>query len=143
MNTATESSHRDLALLVVEASRLFVERLHDVLDHVSGIRVAGVVDTEDAALAAVRGGGFDLILLDLDLRQGSGLSLLRAIARLAARPLAIVLANYDVAQYRRDAMALGAAYFFDKSKDIDQLPIVLEEIRETYSREDRGLSTLE
>ena len=135
MDTVTENAPRDLSMLVVEASQLFVERLREMLDEISGINVVAVVDTEDAGLAAVRNGGIDLILLDLDLRQGSGVGLLRAIGRLAAHPFAIVLANYDVARYRRNATASGAKYFLDKTKDMDQLPTVLEEIRETCSRE--------
>jgi two-component system, OmpR family, response regulator len=137
MNTGAQ---RDLSLLIVEASRLFVERLRDILDEIVGINVAAVVDTEDSGLAVVRDGGIDLILLDLDLRQGSGLGLLRAIARLAAPPPAIVVANYDVARYRHDAMAWGAKYFLDKTKDMDQLPSMLEGIRKVQSRDDLGPS---
>ena len=140
MNTGVQ---RNLSLLVVEASNLFVERLRDILDEIAGIKVAAVVDTEDSGLAAVRDGGIDLILLDLDLRQGSGLGLLRALARLGPAPLAIVIANYDVGRYRGDAMAFGARYFLDKTKDMDQLPSLLEDIRETYWREGRGPSNFE
>jgi len=128
----------DLSLLIVEASTLFVERLRDILDDVGGINIAAVVNTEDLGLAAVRDGSIDLVLLDLSLRQGSGFGLLRAIARLAVRPLTIVLADYDGDRYRRNAMAWGAKYFFDKTKDLDQLCTVLEGIRDTHARERTG-----
>ena len=43
--------------------------------------------------------------------------------------MVIVLTNYDLAEYRRAATAMGAEYFLDKARDMDQLPEIFEKIR--------------
>ena len=40
----------------------------------------------------------------------------------------IVLTNYDLAEYRRAAAALGATHFLDKLRDLDRLPYLLQQI---------------
>jgi DNA-binding NarL/FixJ family response regulator len=40
----------------------------------------------------------------------------------------IVLTNYDLAEYRRAAAALGAKHFLDKLRDFDRLPTLLQQI---------------
>jgi CheY-like chemotaxis protein len=54
----------------------------------------------------------DVVLLDLHLRQGTGFGVLRSIpADQAKKVVVIVLTNYDLAEYRRAAAALGATHF--------------------------------
>jgi hypothetical protein len=40
----------------------------------------------------------------------------------------VVLTNYDLPQYRDEALALGAAHFMDKIRDYHKLPDVLHEL---------------
>jgi DNA-binding NarL/FixJ family response regulator len=40
----------------------------------------------------------------------------------------IVLTNYAIPQYRDRSLALGADYFFDKSREYDRVRNVLEEL---------------
>jgi DNA-binding NarL/FixJ family response regulator len=54
---------------------------------------------------------------------------LRSIPADQARKLVvIVLTNYDLAEYRRAAAALGARHFLDKLRDFDRLPALLQQI---------------
>jgi hypothetical protein len=39
-----------------------------------------------------------------------------------------VLSNYDLAEYRRAAAALGAEYFLDKLREFDCLPRILRQL---------------
>ncbi len=126
-------SHRSLSVLLVEDSAVLVERLSEILTGISGLDLAGVVDTESAAIRIVGDGAIDVMLLDLHLRQGTGFGVLRAIARQPKRPVVVVLTNYDLAEYRRAATALGAEYFLDKARDLEQLPDVLDDIRAAFS----------
>ena len=131
MNTTTNetSAARDLSVLLVEDSALLVERLDEMLADIGGVRVVGAVDTEAAAVSAVNRSGCDVILLDLHLRQGTGFGVLRALAKCAQRPAVIVLTNYDLDEYRRVALSMGASYFLDKAQDMDRLSDMLGEIR--------------
>src|SRR5262245_17749299 len=123
-------SDRSLSLLLVEDSKLLAERLSELVAGISGLAIAAIVDSEAAALGAVNAGNVDVILLDLHLRDGTGFGVLRGIMRLARRPVVVALTNYDLAEYRRTATALGAQYFLDKVRDMDQLPGVMNKIRE-------------
>ena len=117
-------------MLLVEDSKLLAERLSELLTSIAGLDIAAIVDSETAALGVVNNESIDVILLDLHLRQGTGFGVLRGMTKLARRPVVIVLTNYDLAEYRRTATALGAEYFLDKVRDMDQLPGVMNKIRD-------------
>ena len=69
------------------------------------------------------------MLLDLQLKQGNGLGVLRAIG--PSRPHGakiLVLTTYAIPQYRDRSLALGADAFFDKSREYDRVKSVLEDL---------------
>lgn len=122
-------SSRNLSVLLVEDSRVLAERLRETLLSVPGVQLAGTVDSEADAVAALQRHPIDVLLLDLHLRQGTGFGVLRAIPNdQAKKVVVIVLTNYDLAEYRRAAAALGARYFLDKLRDFDRLPALLQQI---------------
>lgn len=122
-------SSRNLSVLLVEDSRVLAERLRETLLSVPGVQLAGTVDSEADAVAVLQRQPVDVVLLDLHLRQGTGFGVLRAIPNDQVRKtVVIVLTNYDLAEYRRAAAALGARHFLDKLRDFERLPILLQEI---------------
>ena len=154
-----ETSNRILSVLLVEDSVLLAERLSELVCGIGGLDLAGVVDSEAAAIEFVGDRTIDVMLLDLHLRRGTGFGVLRALSKIhradvqrevqegvqkevsdeaasddtqhpkARRPIIVVLTNYDLAEYRRAATALGAEYFLDKARDMEQLPFLLDRIR--------------
>jgi DNA-binding NarL/FixJ family response regulator len=126
---SAQMSLRNLSVLLVEDSRVLAERLRETLLSVPGVQLAGTVDSEADAVAALQRHPVDVLLLDLHLRQGTGFGVLRSIPSDQAKKLVvIVLTNYDLAEYRRAAAALGARHFLDKLRDFDRLPILLQQI---------------
>ena len=122
-------SLRNLSVLLVEDSRVLAERLRETLLSVPGVQLAGTVDSEADAVAALQRHPVDVLLLDLHLRQGTGFGVLRSIPTDQQKKLVvIVLTNYDLAEYRRAAAALGARHFLDKLRDFDRLPSLLQQI---------------
>jgi DNA-binding NarL/FixJ family response regulator len=114
---------------LVEDSRVLAERLREALLAVPGVQLAGTVDSEAEAVAALQRQPVDVVLLDLHLRQGTGFGVLRAIpSDRVKKTVVIVLTNYDLAEYRRAAAALGARHFLDKLRDFDRLPTLLQQI---------------
>jgi DNA-binding NarL/FixJ family response regulator len=63
----------------------------------------------------------DLIIVDIFLKSGSGLGVLRTIQSLPGHRSVVVFSNYATADIRRKCMELGANRVFDKSKEIDDL----------------------
>jgi two-component system OmpR family response regulator len=92
--------------------------------------VVGCAETEDDALAGIRELQPDVIVLDIQLRQGNGLNVLRRLQRmpLQRRPVVIVFSNHAESDFRRRAVADGARYFLDKAADFDHLTEVLESL---------------
>jgi DNA-binding NarL/FixJ family response regulator len=104
------------------------ERLCELLDHVPGIDLIAVVDSERAAVTILRSIRIDVVLLDLHLKQGTGFGVLRATADLPKRAVAVVLTNFALPQYQREASTLGVRYFLDKAREFERIPEVLREL---------------
>ena len=117
-----------LRVLLVEDSKVLTERLAEALRQIPEIELVAAVDTEVAACAVVARERVDVMILDLHLRQGNGFGVLRALTRTPKRPFIVVLTNYDLPQYKDTALALGAAHFMDKVRDLDKLPEILHEL---------------
>ena len=113
-------------VLVVEDSPLIRERLIDLIQSFPGARVTAEADAENAALAALHEQTFDAAVVDLQLRQGSGFGVLRALRQLSPQPLTIVLTNSSMRAVRDRCLALGAHYFFDKSNEFDRVAEALD-----------------
>src|SRR5450432_879111 len=101
-----------LRVLLVEDSKLLAERVREVLDQMPDVEVVGTVDTESAAVAMTRAHAVDAIILDLQLKEGTGFGVLRALGR--ARPVVIVLTNFTLPTFAERAKELGVEQFLDK-----------------------------
>jgi DNA-binding NarL/FixJ family response regulator len=117
-----------LRVLLVEDSKVLTERLTEAIRQIPAVELIGTVDTESAAIAAVKRETVDVIILDLHLKQGTGFGVMRALAGGTAKPRIVVLTNYDLPEYKNAATALGATHFLDKARDYGRLAEVLQEI---------------
>lgn len=63
----------------------------------------------------------DLVIVDLFLRAGSGLGVLRRSKKLRHKRHVVVVSNFASGELRRTCMALGAAQVFDRTTEIDAL----------------------
>jgi DNA-binding NarL/FixJ family response regulator len=118
-----------LRVLIVEDSPIVAERLKEALREMRSVRVVDTIDRENKAVDALNRGGIDIVILDLRLNRGTGFGVLRALSTQRERPAVIIFTNYDLPEYRRQALALGADYFLDKARDFERLPQILESIR--------------
>jgi DNA-binding NarL/FixJ family response regulator len=112
-----------LRTYIVEDNATIRENLIGALEELASIQSLGWAETEDAAkqwLAAHRG-QWDLAIVDLFLKQGSGLGVLEACRARQDSQRVIVLSNYATAEMRQRCAELGADVVFDKSREIDAL----------------------
>jgi len=112
-----------LRVLLVEDSVILADRIREVLGQIQDVELVSVVTDESSAIAAARASSIDVMILDLQLRKGTGFGVLSALG--AKRPIAVVLTNYAIPAYRRRAEELGVEYFLNKSLDYDRLPDVI------------------
>jgi DNA-binding NarL/FixJ family response regulator len=122
------TSSPDLQVLLVEDSAIICNLIANIVNNVSGVSVTESVGSEADAIAAVNHGNADVVILDLQLRSGTGFGVLRAMRKMARRPAVVVLTNFALNTYRESALALGARHFLDKSRDYDRLPGILSEL---------------
>jgi two-component system OmpR family response regulator len=115
-------------VFLVEDSPLLLDRLLEDLGSSERIEVIGYADTEALALSTLRDVNCDAVVLDLQLKEGSGLGVLQALRAKNANPRLQVIAftNYASAFFRKQALHLGADFFFDKSRDYDRVCQVLD-----------------
>jgi len=119
-----------LRVLVVEDSPIVAERLRECLGEVPGVLHVDTLNRESAAVERLTRGDIDVIILDLHLERGTGFGVLRSLQAVNGnRPIAIIFTNYDLPEYRRQALALGAHDFLDKARDFERIPDVLNDIR--------------
>lgn len=114
-----------LRVLLVEDSELLAVRLAELIRQLPNIDLIDVVATESDALERESASTPDVLILDLHLRRGSGFGVLRALARRTHRPKIVILTNFGLAEYRREAERYGVEAFLDKSRDYFRLPELL------------------
>ncbi|VTU28379.1 response regulator [Variovorax sp. PBL-E5] len=110
-----------LFTFLVEDNRTIRENLIPALEDLAGVQVVGCAETEAATIEwlAAHADEWQLLIVDLFLKEGSGLGVLRSCARRAPQQRAVVLSNYVNADIRSRCKALGADAVFDKSRDLE------------------------
>ncbi len=120
------NSMRDMAPLrtyIVEDNPVILETLTETLEELAPVQVVGSASEERVAVNALRDNAaeIDLVIIDLFLAAGSGLSVLRSAWAMQLRAKRVVLTNYATPDIRLRCAALGADRVFDKSSEIESL----------------------
>lgn len=113
----------EIKTYIVEDNVTIRENLVETLQELAAVRFLGWGDTEREATdwLAEHQGNWHLLIVDLFLKQGSGLGVLQASQQRARDQRVVVLSNYATADMRRRCSELGADAVFDKSNEIDAL----------------------
>ncbi len=112
-----------LKTYIVEDSPVIRENLIATLEELGPIEVVGTAEDEASAVQwmSQNARSFDLAIVDIFLKQGSGIGVLKAAAAIGGHQTMVVLSNYATSEMRRKCLELGAARVFDKSNEIDDL----------------------
>jgi two-component system, NarL family, response regulator DevR len=103
----------------VEDSAALRQRIQREVAHLGGFEVVGSATGAADAIAQIRRHQPDIVILDLQLAEGSGIDILMDLQRDAAPPVTIMLTNHADSISRVLSLRAGAGYFFDKSADFD------------------------
>lgn len=112
-----------LITFLVEDSKVIRDSLIPTLEDLANARVIGTAESQDDAVEwlADHDGKWDLAVVDLFLKQGSGLGVLAALKRRHPHQRMVVLSNYATDEMRAQCLAQGADAVFDKSNEIEAL----------------------
>lgn len=112
-----------LRTYIVEDNATIRENLIGTLEELASVEAVGVAETEDEGKhwLANHGDQWDLAIVDLFLRQGSGLGVLAACRSRRPGQKMVVLSNYATPDVRMRCAQLGVDAVFDKSNEIDAL----------------------
>jgi two-component system OmpR family response regulator len=113
----------ELRTYIVEDNATIRENLIGTLEELASVVPLGWAESEADAKAwiAAHAGQWDLAIVDLFLKQGSGLGVLEAFQQREAGQRVVVLSNYATPDMRKRCSQLGADAVFDKSNEIDAL----------------------
>lgn len=123
-NMARPALNPPLTIVLIEDSLVVRQTMGALLGELAGVKVVGGAEDEFAAIELLKRQQPGLAIVDLKLRAGSGLGVLRALSKNPehfGRPRAVVLSNHDQPVLRQRCLTLGVERFFDKSKEIGEL----------------------
>ncbi|PZQ66705.1 MAG: hypothetical protein DI563_22800 [Variovorax paradoxus] len=108
---------------IVEDNLTIRENLVGTLEELTDVNAVGFAETENDARRWLRdhAGDWHLAIVDLFLKQGSGLGVLQACAARGPQQKVVVLSNYATPDIRKRCAQLGVDAVFDKSNEIDAL----------------------
>lgn len=112
-----------LRTYIIEDNATIRENLIGTLEELASVKALGWAETESEAKGwlAQHDNQWDLTIVDLFLKQGSGLGVLEACRGRPPGQRVVVLSNYATADMRKRCTQLGADAVFDKSNEIDAL----------------------
>ena len=118
-----DASVAPLRIFLVEDSVAVRDLMIDTLKEIPGVIFAGFAEEEADALKKIDAESFDVLILDIELKQGNGMSLLRTLAE-SHKPLnslKIIFSNNVSNAFRRAGEQYGVRFFFDKSSEFTKL----------------------
>ena len=117
-----------MKVLIVDDSKVVVDRLADLLEEVPGAELVGQAGNVLDAIRGIRKMKPEAIILDLQMPGGSGLDVLRAIRTEYPHLFVLICTNYPYPQYREECLSAGANFFLDKSVEFEKIPAILREL---------------
>ena len=110
-------------IYIVEDSSIIRENLIEALHENAPVEVVGTAEDERSAVAWLRDRSHasELVIIDIFLKSGSGLGVLKAMQDMPDAPMRIVLSNHATPEIRVKCQQLGATKVFDKSNELDEM----------------------
>ena len=113
-------------VFIVDDSAQLTEVLSELIEERGDAIVCGTADTAREAVDNILRDDPDVVIADLQLRQGSGFDVIKAMreldgadapVRMRGRRLVVLFSNHMAPELRRRALELGADHFLDKTSD--------------------------
>lgn len=121
-----------MKLLIVDDSPNIRFNLRRFIDTIKGVQIIGEAEDEDRAVELALNKMCDVIILDIDLKNGSGFTVLKKIKEAKSKTIVIIFSNFVISSYKEKAQKEKADYVLDKHSDLDKLLGILEDLAKKY-----------
>jgi DNA-binding NarL/FixJ family response regulator len=108
-----------IATILIEDSQTIRDALIPTMRELADLEVVATADTSERAIATLAATEWQLAVVDLFLKTGSGMEVLRNCSNRRTGQHVVVLTNYATSEIRQKCLALGATAVFDKSTELD------------------------
>jgi DNA-binding NarL/FixJ family response regulator len=112
-------------VLLIDDSELIGAKVLKLLSTVPSIELIGQAKSLKEGLRACKEEKPDIVFLDINLPDGSGIGLLKELKIRQPHIRVIMLTNSADSFYRHKCAELEAEYFLDKTKDFARIPQLL------------------
>ncbi len=120
-------SEMEYKVLIADDSKMLRSRLVEMLSEIKGIEVVGEAEDCPGTIEAVGRLKPDIVIQDIVMPAGNGISVLEMIKKSKLPPKVIMFTNYPYPEYRKKCMNAGADFFFSKSTEFENLIEVLKQ----------------
>ena len=117
-----------ITVVLVDDHELARQGVRSLLDTDPDIMVVGEADTSVEAIALIRRLQPDVVILDIRLRQGTGVDVTLAIKKLKLNTKVLILTAYDDPRYFRYLMRLGVQGYVTKDTSAEELAIAVHDV---------------
>ncbi len=132
-NIATDGHRQSLRIFLVEDSIEVRDLMIENLAMIPGVVVAGVSESEVDALNQLKTVSCDILIVDIQLKKGNGINLLRHLSEKRDDDLLkIICSNNATEVFRRVGRQYGVHHFFDKTSEFPQLFELVKELGHTH-----------
>ena len=112
-----------IRIYLIEDNPIIRDNLISLLEELAPVNTVGTCETEaeGSEWLTLNSGRWDLAIVDLFLKSGSGLRVFEACKLRGKRQKMVLLSNYATREMRSWCAQLGVDAVFDKSTEIDDL----------------------
>ena len=121
-----------MRLFIADDSEVLRERLVDILSEIEGVKIVGQEGDAIKVIAAIERLNPDLVILDIQMPGGNGISILETLKKMENPPKVIMFTNYPYLQYRRRCLKAGADFFFYKATEFEKLVDIIRKLAKTH-----------
>jgi DNA-binding NarL/FixJ family response regulator len=130
MSIIPSRSDHLIKIFIADDSLIVRERLVTMLNELAGIEVVGQAENVAEAISEIQKTQPEVVILDIQMPDGSGIDVLRNVKQAETAPMVIILTNYPYQKHRQKCLNAGADFFLDKSIEFDQIPKLLERFKQ-------------
>jgi two-component system, NarL family, invasion response regulator UvrY len=120
--------HDKIKILIVDDHAVVREGLKSIVNAAPNMEVAAEAGSVPDALTLLKGGLFDVILLDLTLKDRSGMELLKVVKAKNPKLPVLVLSSFGEDQYAMQALKAGADGYLNKESAPESLIAAVERV---------------